>query len=153
MSAWNTFIVDIQVKLLRHDKIVPLSEDVFDIADCEYITEDQKQKLKIFGQQDLERKEMFMWLYYTGELPGTVFQVLKKKVSFANHIPMYNIKAKYILPRKCTKEELKEKVLGIFFHWSRAGYISYQLPKFKIVSRRNNFGDLELGNDTYFNLG
>ncbi len=109
-----------------------------------------KKDMKEFAVEQINNKSFWMWLYYNGDLPGIIFHVLEKNVEFLEHTFVVKVKARYIYPKGCTKEHLKKSVKGIFDHWFLAGYVSYILDEFNIVSAEP-WGDFTLTPDIFVN--
>nr|QBK85621.1 MAG: hypothetical protein LCMAC101_02160 [Marseillevirus LCMAC101] len=154
-EEFRDFIVEAKVRLLRRVPDSDDEEDPDDKQDYELnmvkVDHVKKKNMHDFAYEELNSKSFFMWLYYTPNLSGLVFHVLDKSVSFSEHTFTVTVKARYIFPKKCTKEYLEKSVNGVFNHWSRAGYVSYILDEFNILSA-DYFGDGTVTPDIFVNL-
>ena len=110
-----------------------------------------KKPLKEFAEKEIESRNFWMWLYYTGDLHGIIFQILEKEIEFSEHTFTVISKVLYIYPYSCTKEYLEKSVKGIFNHWRNAGYFSYHLVEFNIISTEH-WGSDEVGPNIFVNL-
>ena len=143
-EEFRDFTAEAKVHLLRR---VPDSDDEEDSdyardydLDMIKVGHNKKKNMQDFAYEELDKKSFFMWLYYTSDLPGLVFHVLDKSVSFSEHTFTVTVKARYIFPKKCTKEYLEKSVNGVFNYWFNAGYVTYILDEFNILSA-DYFGD------------
>nr|QBK85823.1 MAG: hypothetical protein LCMAC101_04180 [Marseillevirus LCMAC101] len=156
MDEFTDFVVDIKLRLFRHEEIVPLDDYeepvLTDLKDVKGVTEEQKLKIREFSYNQLNSESFYQWLFYTGKLPGLIFHLLEKRVDFIDHTPVYTIKARYIFPNGCTKKYLRNGVEGIFSHWFRASDLAYILEKFNIVSHKKCLNKMEIAPDIYVNL-
>ncbi len=153
-EEFRDFVVEAKVRLLRRfvdsygEYNSELNQDYqLNLVEVGYNT---KKDMKEFAAEEINSKGFFMWLYYTGDLPGIIFHVLEKSVEFSEHTFVVTIKARYIYPKKCTKEYLKKSVKGIFDHWFLAGYVSYILDEFNIVSAEH-WGNETVTPDIFIN--
>ena len=154
VDEFRNFIVEAKVRLLRRRYDSDDEDNSERNLDYESnvvkVDENVKMDLEEFAHEEINKGGFLMWLYYTRDLPGLVFQVLDKNIAFSDHTFTVTVKARYIFPRKCPKEYLKKSVQGIFDHWFLAGYVSYILDEFNILSA-DQWGD-ELTPDIFVNL-
>lgn len=157
-KEYKNFIVEVKVRLMRRSYDSESDEEDYLEYRQDYetnmvkIDHNVKKPLKKFASDEINAKEFWMWLYYTSDLNGIVFHVLERNIEFQEHTFVVNIKARYIYPKGCTKKYLKKSIEGIFDHWFNAGYVTYILDKFNIISATTHGNGGEIAPDIFINL-